>query len=199
MAIDFELLHDSPHLLEILVQIEDVLDRLDTYVFPNWIDGEVVDGPRVRRYWLDITLRYPYKKMPDPRAALRLLKHGVRVDFRKAKVGEDDLAEDVSVETAAEDADADASGANDDKVWLITISVPRRLVTQLAGEEMDYYDDEVDVDDAQEAKDTGIDDESAYREDEQQAQQQGGDPNAIPDDQQAQQQQQGGQNAPPPR
>ncbi len=187
MAVDFELLHDSPHLLEILVQIEDVLDRLDIYVFPNWIEGEVVDGPRVRRYWLDITLRYPYQKMPDPRAALRLLKHGIRVDFRKAKIGEDDLTESADeIADAAEDAEADNTGANDNKVWLITISVPRRLVTQLAGEEMDFYDDEVDLDDAQDAKDTGIDDESAYREDEQQVQQQGGDPNAVPDDQQSQ-------------
>lgn len=148
MAIDLDQLQDSPHLLDLLVQMEDVLDSLDVYVFKNWIDGELIDGPVVRRYWLDMTLRYPYSRMPDPQAALRLLKHGVRVDYQKAK-------EDGS----AADEDADGAGV----FWLVKVSIPRRLVVDITAKQLDFYDDEIDAEDVQDAKDAGMDDETAYR------------------------------------
>lgn len=163
MALDFEKIQDSPHLLDILLQMEDVLDQMDVYVFDNWLKGEVVEGPIVRRYWLDMTLRYPFKSMPDPKAALRLLKHGVRVDYQKAKVGTDAFGEDLTKEEEEE------AKKDEEKVWLLRVSIPRRLVVQIDAASHDFYDDEVDVDDVEDAKDSGMDDESGYHEDEQSA------------------------------
>lgn len=180
--IDLEAIQDSPHLLDILLQMEDVLDSLDIYVFKNWYLGEVAEGPKVRRYWLDFTLKYDYDKMPDPKAALRLMKHGVRVDFWKAKFGSDGEFEDAEASKAdmaeadGDDGDKDMS----DTFWLVRISIPRRLVAQMSAEEMDFYDEDVDVDDVEDAKDTGIDDESAYMADENEGQDGMGDPNAPP-------------------
>jgi hypothetical protein len=169
MAIDLEKLQDSPHLLDILLQMEDVLDSLDIYVFKNWYSGEIAEGPVVRRYWLDFTLKYPYDKMPDPKAALRLLKHGVRVDFWKAKVkGEEFIDADEAnqaQETEVGAHEAEKKDDHKDTVWLVRISIPRHLVAQMSAEEMDFYDEEVDVDDVEDAKDSGIDDESAYMSD----------------------------------
>jgi hypothetical protein len=169
MALDLTKIQDSPHLLDILLQMEDVLDSLDVYVFKNWYLGEIAEGPVVRRYWLDFTLKYQYDKMPDPRAALRLLKHGIRVDFWKAKLKDGDFvdAEDdrVAEEKGTQEVGAAPVEEKDpakDTVWLVRISIPRRLAAQMSAEEMDFYDDEVDVDDVEDAKDTGIDDESAY-------------------------------------
>ncbi len=180
MALDLEKISESPHLLDILLQMEDVLDSLDVYVFKNWYLGEIAEGPTVRRYWLDFTLKYAYNKMPDPKAALRLLKHGIRVDFWKAKLKDDEF---VDADEITEDEEGEAS--NENTVWLVRISIPRRLAAQMSAEEMDFYDDEVDVDDVEDAKDTGIDDESAYMagEDGQQPGE-GGDPNAMPADDQ---------------
>lgn len=146
MAIDFELLQDSPYLLDILVQMEDVLDSMDVYVFKNWLKGEVAEGPIVRRYWLDMTLRYKQDEMPDPRAALRLLKHGVRVDFSKAPI---------------EQPDKESDQESDEYAWLIRVSIPRRLVVQMNSAQHDFYDDEVDIDNVEDAKDAGIDNESS--------------------------------------
>lgn len=167
MAIDLEKIQDSPHLLDILLQMEDVLDSLDIYVFKNWYSGEVAEGPVVRRYWLDFTLKYPYDKMPDPKAALRLLKHGVRVDFWKAKVkGEEFIDADEANQAQENEVGAHMAEEQEedhsDTVWLVRISIPRRLVAQMSAEEVDFYDDEIDVDDVEDAKDSGIDDESAY-------------------------------------
>jgi len=182
-ALDLQKIQDSPHLLDILLQMEDVLDSLDVYVFKNWYLGEIAEGPTVRRYWLDFTLKYPYDKMPDPKAALRLLKHGIRVDFWKAKIEDGEFKDADEAEADAEADEGPESDPADDPVkntvWLVRISIPRRLAAQMSSEEMDFYDDEVDVDDVEDAKDTGIDDESAYMSGED-GQQAAGDPNAEP-------------------
>jgi hypothetical protein len=176
MAIDFELLQDSPHLLDILVQMEDVLDSMDVYVFKNWLKGEIAEGPVVRRYWLDMTLRYPYDEMPDPRAALRLLKHGVRIDFQKARVSDgDDKPKPVN---ESEDEDSEDTS---DMVWLVRVSIPRRLVVQMNDAQHDFYDDEVDIDQVEDAKDDGLDDESAYQSDENDVDGTGADPADNPE------------------
>ncbi|RYF07964.1 MAG: hypothetical protein EOO77_25460 [Oxalobacteraceae bacterium] len=166
MPTDIEKLEDSPHLLDLLIQMEDVLDSLDVYVFKNWIDGEIVEGPMVRRYWLDMTLKYDLKKMPDPRAGLRLLKHGVRVDFSKAH-------EEASGQTKdLDETEVDSEGK---KIWLVRISIPRRLIAELNAGQLDFYDEEIDADDVQDAQDGGMNDESGYDEEAG-----GADPNAPP-------------------
>lgn len=154
MPVDLEALEDSPHLLDLLVQMEDILDSTDVYCFKNWLDGEVVEGPKVRRYWLDMTLRYPYAKMPDPKAALRLLKQGVRVDYTKANEEGEALDED------------EGKGKADkaDMFWLVRISIPRRLILDTNAGQLEFYDDEVDVEDVQDANDAGLNAESAYTE-----------------------------------
>ncbi|RYD66042.1 MAG: hypothetical protein EOP83_05985 [Verrucomicrobiaceae bacterium] len=159
MAIDIEQLEDSPHLLDLLIQMEDVLDSLDIYVFKNWINGEIVEGPKVRRYWLDMTLKFDHDKMPDPRAGLRLLKHGVRIDFERAT--EDTTG---TVKESEEDKSEKKDEKDTAKLWLVRISIPRRLVQEINAGELDYYDDEIEVEDVQDAQDGGMNDESGYTE-----------------------------------
>lgn len=168
MAIDFEKINDSPHLLDILIQMEDVLDSLDIYVFANWMKGEVVEGPIVRRYWFDFTLRYPVAKMPDPRGAMRLLKHGVRVDYNK-----------VTVE------DEDGSEPAEPTHWEIMISVPKRLVADMNAAELDFYDEDIEIEDVQDAQDTGMNDETGIYSDDQEGGE-GAQPEQVTDDEEPQ-------------
>jgi hypothetical protein len=160
MAIDLEQLQDSPHLLDILIQMEDVLDSMDIYVFRNWIKGEVVEGPIVRRYWLDMTLRYPYLDMPDPKAGLRLLKHGVRVDFEKGRY-EDKPAAKLNSPNASDPLPGSEDEEDENRVWLVRLSIPRRLIDQMNDAQHDFYDEDVDTDDVEDAKDDGMDDEES--------------------------------------
>lgn len=153
--IDLEKLEDSTHLLDILVGLENILDSLDIYVFSNWVDGDVVEGPIVRRHWVTFSLLYPYHKMPDPRAALRLLKHGVQVEFDKVKQEED--------ATPIAKAQEPAQPSN----WIVRITVPRRLLDTAEEVDLDIYDDEVNPEDVTAAKDVGLDNESQYQADEQ--------------------------------
>jgi hypothetical protein len=155
MPFDLEKLEDSEYLLDILISVENVLDSLDVYVYRNWFDGEVVEGPIVRRHWVIVSLLYPYNKMPDPRAALRLLKHGVQVEF-----------DTVKQQQAGKPGEPDTEPSTDSH-WIIKIIIPRRLLDQIDGVDLAMYDDEVNPDDVTAAKDIGLDDESPYQTDEQ--------------------------------
>ena len=83
---------DSTNSLNVLIEFEEVLDNLHIYSYKNWEYGEVIAGPDVSRYWITVTLMYPKNLMPDPDAALRLIKHGAKVYYKK-----DELIEPVKI------------------------------------------------------------------------------------------------------
>jgi hypothetical protein len=144
-------LSDSEDLVDILIDIEDYFDRNNLYVFKNWMDGEVVGGPFVKRYWVKLILKYPYKKMPDPDGGLRLLKHGTRIRY---DIGVEEYPMEVKSESDFQPGTKKPKMAKR-KVWLITMLIPRRFVQNLDSEIMDQYDEEVDVDVADDAKAEG--------------------------------------------
>lgn len=107
-----------------LIQFEDYLDNNHLYAFKNWIDGVVWDGPNVRRYWVDVTLKYPYKDMPDPQGAMRLVNTGAIVTYKE------DI-EIISVDVKnADDLDpmTRKPKEKEEDIWLVTILVPRRFI-----------------------------------------------------------------------
>jgi hypothetical protein len=132
---------DSEDILQILIDIENYFDQNNLYAFKNWIDGEVVGGPFVKRYWVKVMLKYPYNKLPDPDGGLRLLKHGTKIRF-------DIKYEEMPIEIKSE-ADYQPGTKKPKmkkhKIWVITMLIPRRFVEDLDNEVMDIYDDEVDV------------------------------------------------------
>lgn len=152
--LDLEKLEDSQYLLDVLLDAEAILDDLDIYCYTGWIEGEVVKGPIVRRHWVTFSLRYPHNKMPDPRAALRLLKHGIQVEFNTMKQ---------KVEANVTTPEHEPKQPTD---WLVTITIPRSLMNDTEEADLEY-DEEVDTDDVSAAQDIGLDDESSYQEDEQ--------------------------------
>lgn len=149
--LDLNRFDESPHLLDLLLQMEDVLDSLDLYVFRNWFQGEVVEGPIVQRYWLDVVLRFPLEKMPDPRGAKRLLKQNILPSYEKVIVS---------------DSPTDEAEEKGPTHWQVTIKIPRRLIADMNAAELDFYDEDVDVEDVQDAQDSGITDETSYDSDE---------------------------------
>ena len=47
---NIENIYGSNNSLNLLKDFERVIDELDTYVYDNWIDGELVEGPKESRY-----------------------------------------------------------------------------------------------------------------------------------------------------
>lgn len=142
--LDLKSIEDTPHLLDVLLSIEDILDSLDIYVFKNWFSGEVVQGPRIRKFWVNVSIKYDYEDMPDPRAALRLLKHGIYVKYNK-----------VPVEHLKTD--------DEHFCWVLDIEIPRKLMGGMNNSGVDFYDQSIDADDVNSSVDQGVESDTAYQ------------------------------------
>ena len=144
----------SSSLTDILIQVEDFIDSLDLYVFKNWFDGEIVDGPNVNRYWVTVTLQYDYKDMPDPKGGMRLVSRGCKVYFWKAK---QEVATPIESPSDYRDDGRHSKPAMENKdIWLVEIHIPRRFIN------------DVDATDISAAENAGIDDQlvaAAHEED----------------------------------
>lgn len=177
MTVDIDKLFDQDYLLDTLIALEDILDNTDCYAFFGWLDGEVVDGPIIKKHWISMSLLYPHNRMPDPRAALRLLKLGIKVEFNKVhrsgKAFHPIVDSKQPPNEDQEDTETKIENQPKNVFWLIKLTYPRRLIDQTK-EQLDMYDDEVDTGDVESAKDSGIDDETAYDADQQINQQFGG-------------------------
>lgn len=151
--------YDSEDLVDILIDIENYLDGNDMYVYKNWKLGEVVSGPWTQRYWVKVTLKYPYRKMPDPEGGLRLLQHGTKIRYRVAK-------EKYSVDVKSE-ADYQPGTVKpkikERKIWLIDLLIPRKFVQNLDNEVLDQYEEEVDTETIDDANAEGVDTDEAAR------------------------------------
>lgn len=117
-------LFDEGGLQDILLSVEEYFDNMDLYVFENWIDGEVVEGPVVSKYWVELTLKYNADKAPDPRGTYLFANQGTRIQVRKSS--------ELVARTVLEPQDIDASTGkqlmDEVPVVLIKFTIPRRLV-----------------------------------------------------------------------
>ena len=145
--------------LDMLMEFEKTLDAANLYAYKNWMSGELVEGPSINRYWFTTMWMYPYKLMPDPQGALRLLKYGCKVSY-----AQDTLLEPKSVKNTTTDLKGGA--ANERKqakilrkpVWLVQIEMPRKFVDDAHDALLQFEDGEIDMDDINAAYDEELGD-----------------------------------------
>lgn len=158
-------IHTSPNVIDTLTEIDRILDRMDVYAYENWIKGEIVDGPFVEKHWVELTLMYPKKMMPNPDAAMRLIKNGCKVKF-----GQDVLETFAKVEKP-EDVVTTKEGQRIPKtikkpVWLVNLRIPKTLLD--VSEDVKDTDD-IDYDSVDSAYEDELDGELGLQSDEQEA------------------------------
>jgi hypothetical protein len=154
-------IHTSDGTLSVLLDFERVLDNADIYAFKNWSLGELVDGPDVRRYDVACTFMWPKELMPDPRGAKRLLPYGCTIEFKKT---------DIKVPVQIESPDDFKPGTHypkmvDREVWLVHIVMPKELLQDIREGSIDIADQEIDLEDLDDAYQADYDDER-YKDDE---------------------------------
>jgi hypothetical protein len=141
--------------MSILLDYERVLDDADLYAFKNWINGELVQGPDATRYDVKCTFMWPYKLMPDPRGAKRLIALGCKVKIAKTEI---------KVPIEVKNYDDFVQGTNypkmaNRKVWLAQISVPLELMDDIKQGSIDLADQTIDLEDIDEAYNEDLDKE----------------------------------------
>lgn len=148
--------------MSILLDFERVLDSQDLYAFKNWLLGELVQGPDVGRYSVSCTFMWPYKLMPDPRGAKRLLSVGCKVSFAKSKL---------KVPVQVKNYDDLIGGTNYPKsvereVWFVKIEIPLELMDDIKEGSIDIAGQSIDLDELEDAYDSDLDKEGLKQEDE---------------------------------
>lgn len=114
--------HDKA--FQILKDFERVIEALDIYVFKNWREGELVDGPKINRYMVKCTFMWDRNRMPDPEGGVRLDNYGCKVKYKK---------DFVLIPRKIRDPEDYRPGTKKGKidahpVWFVTIEMPKKLM-----------------------------------------------------------------------
>lgn len=132
-------LYKNESFLDTLINIDDYFDILGLYIFPNWLDCEVVEV-KYLKYFTNIKLKSPYKKMPHPKGAVLLTKYDCQVKYIKTT---EYLPKEVN---GIDDTYIDKkSGERKPKVekkqvWIIDMLIPNKFL---------FNDDVYDLNDVQ--------------------------------------------------
>jgi len=141
--------------MSVILDFERVLDEADLYAFKNWELGELVQGPVTKRYSVGCMFMWPFKLMPDPRGAKRLLHLGCKILWKKTKIR-------VPVEVT--DYEDFQPGTRYPKmkeraIWLIYIEMPKELMDDIREGSIDLADQTIDLNDLDEAYDDDLESE----------------------------------------
>ena len=121
---NIEQVYGSNNSLNLLKDFERVIDELDVYVYDNWIDGELVSGPKEGRYFVECVFMWPRDKMPEPAGGKRLLEYGCKV-----QVAESQIARVRKIKTPDDIRPGTRKGKIDhDDIWMVKIAMPKKLM-----------------------------------------------------------------------
>lgn len=152
-----------------LLDFERVLDELDVYAFRNWEIGELVAGPEIDKYSVSVTFMWPKNRMPDPRGGARLLPFDCDVNYQKKKI---------KIPIKITDPSDYRPGTQKARlierdVWLVEITMPKHLMSEIRTGSIEMEDQEIDLDELDQAYEQDLDKESVQSDEQaQDAQQQ---------------------------
>lgn len=146
--------------MSLLLDFERVLDEADVYAFRNWILGELVQGPIVKRYNVSCVFMWPHKLMPDPSAVKRLINLGCTVTYGKS---------DIEVPVKVDDYDDFVPGTRypklkKRKVWFVEIVIPKELMNDIKEGSIELADQEIDLQELNDAYEQDLDQEGTEEE-----------------------------------
>ena len=124
-----ESIYDSNTAFNILKDFEKVLDELDLYVYANWEDGEVCEGPNIERHWVTCSFMWDKGNMPDPMGGKRLLDYDCKVRYKK-----DSLIVARKITKPDDIRPGTKKGKLDRKpIWIVEIQMPKKLISDIIG------------------------------------------------------------------
>lgn len=119
-----ESIYSNNSSLGALKDFERVLDEMDMYVYKNWRNGELAEGPTVDRHWIKASFMWPREQMPDPMAAKRLLDYGCKIKYERTH-----LIQPRKIQGPDDFRPGTRKGKLDrTPVWLVEIIMPKKLV-----------------------------------------------------------------------
>lgn len=121
---NLQTLGENNSAFKVLKDFERVIDELNVYVFDNWLDGELIEGPHVNRYDVLCKFMWPRNKAPDPKGGKLLVDYGCKVVYKK---------ENILLPRKIKDPGDFRPGTKKGKidahpVWIVEITMPKKLM-----------------------------------------------------------------------
>ncbi len=148
---NIKVISSSNSLLDMLLEFEKTLDGLDLYAFKNWIKGEILEGPTLGRHFVNVKLMYPYKDMPDPDGAKRLIARDCLVEYKKdtlIRPKKVQSFDDVTLEKRNDGSTRYKPKTLSEPIWVVSIDMPRRYVDEFTPDVVEVDSEYVDMEDA---------------------------------------------------
>ena len=137
-----------------LMDFERVIDELDMYTFANWKKGELVEGPIYEKYFVTCTFMWPHKHMPDPRAAERLIEYGCEVEYKR-----DMLEYPIKLKSPNDyKPGTKLPKKAQTPIWLVRVTMPKKLMQEIHQGSLELESGSIDMEDIEQAYETGQDD-----------------------------------------
>ena len=122
-------IYENDKSFAILKDFERVIDELGIYVYKNWDEGELVEGPIVDRHWVKCTFMWPEQEMPDPNGGKRLLDYDCKIGYEKSSI-----IKPRKIKKPGDIRPGTKKGKLDKlPVWLVHISMPKKLIISIYG------------------------------------------------------------------
>ena len=133
---NIESIYESNTAFNVLKDFERVLDELDLYVYKNWEDGELAEGPKIDRHWVSAKFFWPKEKMPDPAGGKRLLDYDCKVGYLESSMIKPRKIVDL------DDIRPGTKKGKLDKhpIWIVEVRMPKKLLADLYGATLDDLD-----------------------------------------------------------
>jgi hypothetical protein len=121
---NLQTLSENGSAFKVLKDFERVIDELNIYVFDNWLDGELFEGPHVDRYTVTCSFMWPINRAPDPQGGKQLVDYGCKVIYKK---------ENMLLPRKIKDPGDFRPGTKKGKidaypVWIVKITMPKKLM-----------------------------------------------------------------------
>lgn len=124
---NIEGIYDSNTSFQVLKDFERVIDELDIYVFENWKDGELLDGPVIDRHWITCSFMWPRNKMPNPMGGKRLLEYDCKVTYAKENVIKPrKIRQPDDIRPGTKKGKLDK-----EPIWVVEIKMPKTLIADI--------------------------------------------------------------------
>jgi hypothetical protein len=135
-------LYENTGQLKILTDFERVFDRLDLYLYENWKQGELIQGPIVERHRVTCAFMWKMNEMPNPQGGTRLIENGCNVLYKKDK-----LLEPRKIESYADYRPGTKKPKFDPTpIWIVEVIMPKPVLRSFGQGKEDVMEDQAFLD-----------------------------------------------------
>ena len=120
-------LYKSETFLDTVINIDDFFDVLNLYVYPNWLDCEIVEV-KFLKYFTSIKLKSPYNKMPHPKGAVLLTKFDCQVKYKETYEYVVKEVGDIKDTYVDKETGKRRPKVEKKKVWIIDMLIPNKHI-----------------------------------------------------------------------